>query len=85
MDWIGLGWDLCVGLLYEHRFAVLIIPPKDVSEIQKKKFLAQANEHDTGAFLWRAGVHILVAIGSWLFFFNNYDDVNNKHLHQGKW
>jgi len=28
--WIGLGmgwvgWDLCVGLLYEHRFAVLII------------------------------------------------------------
>ena len=32
MDWVGLGWigmglgwDLCVGLLYEHRFAVLII------------------------------------------------------------
>ena len=30
MDWIGygmgwVGWDLCVGLLYEHRFAVLII------------------------------------------------------------
>ena len=26
-DWVwdGLGWDLCVGLLYEHRFAVLII------------------------------------------------------------
>ena len=22
--WVGLGWDLCVGLLYEHRFAVLI-------------------------------------------------------------
>ena len=21
---LGLGWDLCVGLLYEHRFAVLI-------------------------------------------------------------
>ena len=21
---MGLGWDLCVGLLYEHRFAVLI-------------------------------------------------------------
>ena len=20
----GMGWDLCVGLLYEHRFAVLI-------------------------------------------------------------
>ena len=27
MGWIGLGWDgldLCVGLLYEHRFAMLI-------------------------------------------------------------
>ena len=24
MGWIGLGWDLCVGWLYEHRFAVLI-------------------------------------------------------------
>ncbi len=21
----GMGWDLCVGLLYEHCFAVLII------------------------------------------------------------
>ena len=21
----GYGWDLCVGLLYEHRFAMLII------------------------------------------------------------
>ena len=20
----GYGWDLCVGLLYEHRFAMLI-------------------------------------------------------------
>ena len=30
MDWIGygmgwVGWDLCAGLLYEHRFAMLII------------------------------------------------------------
>merc|ERR1711974_428101 len=27
LDWMGMGWvgwDLCVGLLYEHRFAVLI-------------------------------------------------------------
>ena len=23
LGWVG--WDLCVGLLYEHRFAVLII------------------------------------------------------------
>ena len=23
-DGSGIGWDLCVGLLYEHRFAVLI-------------------------------------------------------------
>ena len=24
VGWDGLGWDLCVGLLYEHRFAMLI-------------------------------------------------------------
>ena len=22
--WMGLGWDLCAGLFYEHRFAMLI-------------------------------------------------------------
>ena len=28
MDWVGwdgMGWDLCAGLFYEHRFAMLII------------------------------------------------------------
>ena len=25
LGWDWVGWDLCVGLLYEHRFAVLII------------------------------------------------------------
>merc|ERR1711895_278609 len=25
IGWVWMGWDLCVGLLYEHRFAVLII------------------------------------------------------------
>ena len=24
MGWVWVGLDLCVGLLYEHRFAVLI-------------------------------------------------------------
>ena len=24
MDWVWVGWDLCAGLLYEHRFAMLI-------------------------------------------------------------
>ena len=29
MDWVGdgmgwVGWDLCAGLFYEHRFAMLI-------------------------------------------------------------
>ena len=28
LDWdgygMGMGWDLCVGLFYEHRFAMLI-------------------------------------------------------------
>ena len=23
--WVGIGWDLCAGLLYEHRFTMLII------------------------------------------------------------
>jgi len=28
MDWVcvgWVGWDLCAGLFYEHRFAMLII------------------------------------------------------------
>ena len=25
MDGSGSGWDLCAGLFYEHRFAMLII------------------------------------------------------------
>ena len=24
--WDGMGWDLCAGLFYEHRFAMLIRP-----------------------------------------------------------
>ena len=24
-DWVWMGWDLCAGLFYEHRFAMLII------------------------------------------------------------
>ena len=24
----GIGWDLCAGLFYEHRFAMLIMPTK---------------------------------------------------------
>ena len=24
-DGIGMGWDLCAGLFYEHRFAMLIM------------------------------------------------------------
>ena len=24
IGWVWMGWDLCVGLLYEHRFAMLI-------------------------------------------------------------
>ena len=23
----GMGWDLCAGLFYEHRFAMLITEP----------------------------------------------------------
>ena len=34
---LGLGWDLCAGLLYEHRFAMLII----VSWIQLFSILLQ--------------------------------------------
>ena len=26
LGWDGMGWDLCAGLFYEHRFAMLIIP-----------------------------------------------------------
>ena len=27
-DGYGMGWDLCAGLFYEHRFAMLIIIKK---------------------------------------------------------
>ena len=30
IGWVGIGLDLCVGLLYEHRFAVLIIKVDDI-------------------------------------------------------
>ena len=33
MGWVG--WDLCVGLLYEHCFAVLIIEPINSQESRK--------------------------------------------------
>ena len=36
LGWVGIGmvgWDLCAGLLYEHRFAMLII--------QRKYFLSK--------------------------------------------
>ena len=41
MDWVGLGWDgldLCVGLLYGHRFAVLITA-YPLQFVGKKQFL----------------------------------------------
>ena len=28
VGWVGIGWDLCVGLVYEHHFAVLITSHK---------------------------------------------------------
>ena len=35
LDWVGMGWDLCAGLFYEHRFAMLIT----------KKGLRYRNKH----------------------------------------
>ena len=32
LDWVGIGLDLCVGLLYEHRFAVLISQYKPANQ-----------------------------------------------------
>ena len=29
----GYGWDLCVGLLYEHRFAMLIMSKLKTDEL----------------------------------------------------
>ena len=43
MDWVWVGWDLCAGLLYEHRFAMLImvivvaIPPDDSTKLIAKR------------------------------------------------
>ena len=45
LDWVGygmgwMGWDLCVGLLYEHRFAMLISTPRHMKEHYEQ------NEHN---------------------------------------
>ena len=34
LGWMGWDWDLCVGLLYEHRFAVLIIKRVHLVSVQ---------------------------------------------------
>ena len=44
IGWVGLDWDLCVGLLYEHRFAVLI--KREMLEKIKREML---NGHQTAA------------------------------------
>jgi len=41
-----LGWDLCVGLLYEHRFAVLII------KTEKVKYFGHAPEGGMEEICW---------------------------------
>ena len=33
MGWVWVGWDLCAGLFYEHRFAMLIRDPNLLKEI----------------------------------------------------
>ena len=35
LGWMGWDWDLCVGLLYEHRFAVLITKKLNFSKDRK--------------------------------------------------
>ena len=44
--WVGLGmgWDLCAGLLYEHRFAMLITKGPE-------KFISQGLHNETKSVL----------------------------------
>ena len=50
LDWIGygMGWDLCVGLLYEHRFAML------------KTFLTLANFYENNCLIFLFFLFFLV-------------------------
>ena len=45
---MGMGWDLCAGLFYEHRFAMLIrlaakVSFKAASNKQRALFLTKAS------------------------------------------
>ena len=38
MGWDWVGWDLCAGLFYEHRFAMLISEYDSTKNIKMKDF-----------------------------------------------
>ena len=45
LGWVG--WDLCVGLLYEHRFAVLITRNMEFG-VPAKKSVIHGGKYEIG-------------------------------------
>ena len=45
--WDGMGWDLCAGLFYEHRFAMLINVRKKNNLSRNTKTLVVIPRQDT--------------------------------------
>ena len=52
LGWMGLGWDLCVGLFYEHRFAMLKIPSQNTEQFFEKNNVKKDDGNGGQAFFW---------------------------------
>ena len=75
--WIGLGWmawDLCVGWLYEHCFAVLITPLWRLQEYNDYNDVTMAYEDGTQVRHTRSSLHQLVQLCNFPTFVRPYNN-----------
>jgi len=61
LGWMGWDWDLCVGLLYEHRFAVL----KMANVGKNSHFLTQILTKPKKTFFGRICPRAFLGIPNW--------------------
>ena len=79
LGWDWFGWDFCVGLLYEHRFAVLIKKQRKTAKLEKStksavmpaslmSFFREELSNFKWVFAWFCGVKILARMVWGTFF-----------------